>query len=67
MTKRDILTYEVCAAWWPQFVSNPILQRVVGKYFAWKVGRKWGRFQAMVEMKERVQNFTNRPASNNGV
>lgn len=42
---RDIVDYESRASWWICKISSPWGQRLVAKYLAWKVNRKWERYQ----------------------
>jgi hypothetical protein len=44
ITIRDALDYEIRSSWWACWISNDILQTVSGKYFAWKVNRKYMRY-----------------------
>lgn len=43
MTICDALRYEIAASWWAEHISNKWLQEIAGRYFAWKVRRKWNR------------------------
>jgi hypothetical protein len=36
-----LLQYEIRSSWWASYISNPYLQDLSGKYFAWKVIRKY--------------------------
>lgn len=42
---KSIIDYEIKSSWWASSVSNPYLQDLGGKYFAWKVKRKYGRYK----------------------
>lgn len=44
LTQEAILHYEVKSSWWAGKISNPILQQLSAKYFAWKVNRKYKRY-----------------------
>lgn len=44
MSRSEILDYEIRASWWAPSVSHPWLQELTGRYFAWKVKRKYGRW-----------------------
>ncbi|MBX0290969.1 hypothetical protein K3G63_10995 [Hymenobacter sp. HSC-4F20] len=57
MTKRDILKYEVHASWWAPLISNNFLQRLAGKYFAWKVNRKWDAYNKSLKVSAEVRQF----------
>ena len=41
---NSIIDYEIKSSWWASLVSNPYLQDLAGRYFAWKVKRKYGRY-----------------------
>lgn len=40
----SILDYEVRSSWWASLVSNYYLQKLSGRYFAWKIKRKYNRY-----------------------
>jgi hypothetical protein len=44
MTREQCLDYEIRSSWWAQWVGWKPLQIVAGKYFAWKVNRKYNRW-----------------------
>lgn len=44
MTLEQCLDYEIRASWWVSCVSWKSLQPLVGRYFAWKVNRKYSRW-----------------------
>lgn len=46
MTKQEILRYEIVASWWAPSVKWEWVQNLTSRYFAWKVRRKWARFEA---------------------
>lgn len=51
-----LVNYEIRATWWAYFIartSNVKLQELIGKYFAWKVERKFSRL--MESEKERQE------------
>lgn len=50
LTRDEILYYEVSASWWAGWTSNNFLQGLVGKYFAWKVNRKYNRYLRSLEL-----------------
>lgn len=52
---EEILDYELRSAWWPHWISNRRMQRLVAIYFVWKTQRKYGRWQASLAMKARVE------------
>jgi hypothetical protein len=40
LTPNQVLSYEVVRSyWWSSRVSNPFLQELYGRYFAWKTRR----------------------------
>jgi hypothetical protein len=45
MTQQEILDYEIRASWWASSVGVGWMQTLAGKYFAWKVARKYARWQ----------------------
>lgn len=38
------LTYEIKSSWWASKISNKFLSRLAGRYFAFKVKRKYDRY-----------------------
>jgi hypothetical protein len=54
ISQIQALSYEIRASWWANRVSNPFLQDLAGRYFAWKVRRKFGRYQQMIEAGKRL-------------
>ena len=53
-TVRNLLHYEICAAWWPQFVSWGPLQNIIAGHFARKVERKYRRWGWCIERQKRI-------------
>jgi hypothetical protein len=57
LTIRQILLYEAHASWWAGYMFGDFLQSLAGKYFAWKVNRKYARYSKSIkkarELKER--------------
>ena len=54
--RDDILDYEIRAsAWWVGKVGWAPLSKLVAKYFAWKVRRKYDRYMCSMIEKRRVQ------------
>jgi hypothetical protein len=43
--KSVILDYEVKASWWANWISCKYGHSLAGKYFAWKVCRKFKRWK----------------------
>ena len=54
---KDLLHYEICAAWWPQFISWKPLQDMIAAHFARKIERKYRRWKWCVERSERLANL----------
>jgi len=55
IVRRIMLDYEMSASsWWVSMISNPTLQILTGKYFAWKVKRKFAKLKASKQMAKRV-------------
>lgn len=54
-SKSDLLDYEIRSSWWACWVSWPWAQALAGKYFAWKVNRKCGRWVASLKAREEVE------------
>lgn len=54
ISKEQALLYEIRASWWASWVSNPFLQDLASRYFAWKVRRKFGRYQQMIQAGNRL-------------
>ena len=49
-----ICDYEVRSSWWASLISNKTLQDWAGKYFAWKVGRKFRRWQQSMRNRDMI-------------
>jgi hypothetical protein len=54
---KDLLHYEICAAWWPQFVSWWPLQDIIAGHFARKVEKKYRRWKWCVERSQRLSDL----------
>jgi hypothetical protein len=54
---HDLLHYEICAAWWPQFVSWGPLQDIIAGHFARKVAKKYRRWKWCVERSQRLSDL----------
>ena len=54
---HDLLHYEICAAWWPQFVSWGPLQDIIAGHFARKVTKKYRRWKWCVERSQRLSDL----------
>jgi hypothetical protein len=44
VTRAAAVDYEVRGSWWAMNVGGEWLQRLAGRWFAFKVRRKWGRY-----------------------
>ena len=51
----DMIKWEVYSSWWAPYVSNAWIQNIAGKYIAWKVGRKWHRFEYSLHMRDMLR------------
>jgi len=60
INQTQALLYEIRSSWWASWVSNPFLQDLAGRYFAWKVQRKFGRYQQMIATEERLRSLLKR-------
>ena len=56
ITMYDILQYEVHSHWLASWISNSFLQDLTGKYFAWKVARKYKRYISSIETRKQILN-----------
>jgi hypothetical protein len=54
---KDLLHYEICAAWWPQFVSWGPLQDIIAGHFARKVAKKYRRWKWCMERSQRLSDL----------
>lgn len=41
---KAFLDYEIRSSWWASLVSWDWMQKITGKYFAWKTKRKYERY-----------------------
>jgi len=51
-SKRDLLDYEVFSSWWACLLSWDWAQGLAAKYFAWKVNRKYRRYEKSLEYRK---------------
>jgi NTP pyrophosphatase (non-canonical NTP hydrolase) len=49
-----LLQYEIRSSWWASYISNPYLQDLSGKYFAWKVIRKYKRYTESIKIQNEL-------------
>lgn len=59
ITQKQALLYEARASWWASWISNPFLQDLASRYFAWKVRRKFGRYTLMIKTEKRLKELEN--------
>lgn len=53
----DFLDYEIRSSWWASWIGCEWGQRLAGKYFAWKVKRKYVRYKESKEWQRRINYF----------
>lgn len=53
------LEYEIHSAWWAGYISHPVLQDWTGSYFAWKVKRKYRRYQNSIKDRAKYLQWKN--------
>jgi len=54
-TRLLLLDYELRSSWWSQWMGTERLQSIAASYFAWKVNRKFSRWQASVTLSRFVE------------
>jgi hypothetical protein len=47
-----LLDYELASSWWAHRFSSPLIQTWIGRYFAWKVNRKYYRATEFVRRRD---------------
>lgn len=50
----EILDYEIRASWWAHLIGNDRIQDVAARYFAWKVRRKYARYERWKTTMDRI-------------
>ena len=50
----DAIHYEVHSHWLTGWISNRLLQDLMGSYFAWKVARKYKKYSNSVEERNKL-------------
>ena len=50
MERNELLIYEMPLM--AEFVSNSLLQEIIARYLAWKINRKWKRYQIRLLTKK---------------
>ncbi len=53
-----ILYYEVHASWWAPWLFCDWMHTLAGKYFAWKVKRKYARYQRSLEVRDELEKLS---------
>lgn len=56
MTKKELMTYEAPTI--TEYISIDLLQKVLGKYVAWKINRKLKRYQKRLEIELFIKKLT---------
>jgi len=54
-TRLLLLDYELRSSWWAQWMGTAALQSISASYFAWKVNRKFRRWQRSVALARLVK------------
>ncbi len=58
------LAYEINSSWWASFMFGEFLAGIAGSYYAWKVARRFARYESMLRAQRRqkwVQDTATRP------
>lgn len=50
------LDYEIKSSWWALWVGWNWMQKLLGKYFAWKTSRKYARYKQNKMWEQRIKN-----------
>lgn len=54
--RRVFLDYETYASrWWLGWIGNQWLQKWAGRYFAWKVNRKYAAYRNGLAIQQRLE------------
>jgi hypothetical protein len=51
------LDYEIRSSWWASWIGWNWLQELSGKYFAWKVKRKYARYEQSKMWQQRISRW----------
>lgn len=57
LTRSECLQYEIHSHWLASWIASKKGQQLMGRYFAWKVRRKYNRYSASISMLERVKKY----------
>lgn len=55
LSMQEILRYEIHSHWLARWIGFEWGQDLMGKYFAWKVRRKYNRYLVSLEERKRVK------------
>lgn len=55
INREDILMYKIMSHPFASSISNPFLQIIMSKYFAWKVRRKYRRYHYTILIRDSLQ------------
>jgi hypothetical protein len=55
--KDFLLDYEIRGSWWPQYIRFRWMQFLAGKYFGYKVRRKYSHMRRSLQMKDAVRKW----------
>ena len=56
LSMQEVLYYEIHSHWLASWIGFEWGQNLMGKYFAWKVRRKYNRYLVSLEERKRVLN-----------
>jgi hypothetical protein len=56
LSMQEVLNYEIHSHWLASWIGFEWGQDLMGKYFAWKVRRKYNRYLVSLEDRKRVLN-----------
>jgi hypothetical protein len=56
LSMQEVLNYEIHSHWLASWIGFEWGQELMGKYFAWKVRRKYNRYLVSLEERKRVLN-----------
>lgn len=63
MTRTEILDYEIRASWWASWCP---WREFAGAYFAWKVRRKWRRYESSLAELAWLKSLRSQPETEGG-
>lgn len=62
MEKKDLLEYESPSI--SEFISIGWMQELIARYLAWKINRKWKRYEYRLARKEYIEGLKRRLQDN---